>query len=459
MALSFKIENFTKLPDGGPLGITISGGREIDIGRDSFLDWTLPDPDFYISGKHCEVRYRDGAYWLHDVSLNGTFLNGAATRLPEPHRLRNGDRLGIGPYIIAVSLDEDAAPAPSPVTSGARPSAATQNFWDFDGDVPPPVPRADLRPAKSRADTADFLDWAMEPPPPARDEPARTPEAFPWPDDDVNAAWVPPPPEPPVAPAPPSAPHPERPIWGFDARAESAPPAQAAGPSGSAFAGAGTPGEGDRGIAGPSAGVTPRPGGRSASASDVIGRFAAAAGLPPHAIATGDPEELAETLGMLIRIVVEEMQKFLQARRYTKFTFRCGDPTLIGPHSNNPLKFALTEQDALQQMFGRPNPAYLDAASALREGFADLERHHVDTIAAMQGAIRMLIGNLDPREIERAQGSGRGVSAILGSRKAKLWDTYVDLWRTKTGSYDDGLFGAYMDYFAECYDRNVAERT
>ena len=37
------------------------------------LDWTLPDPTRFISGKHCEVRYRDGGYWLHDVSTNGTF--------------------------------------------------------------------------------------------------------------------------------------------------------------------------------------------------------------------------------------------------------------------------------------------------------------------------------------------------------------------------------------------------
>ena len=76
MALRFNIENESSLPDGGPVSFTVTGKRTVDIGRDRHLDWTLPDPARLISGKHCEVHYRDGGYWLHYVSTNGTFLNG-----------------------------------------------------------------------------------------------------------------------------------------------------------------------------------------------------------------------------------------------------------------------------------------------------------------------------------------------------------------------------------------------
>ena len=44
MPLTFAIENQTNLPDGGPLSVTVSGKRGLDIGRDQHLDWTLPDP-------------------------------------------------------------------------------------------------------------------------------------------------------------------------------------------------------------------------------------------------------------------------------------------------------------------------------------------------------------------------------------------------------------------------------
>lgn len=81
MVLRFHIENEPNLPDGGPVSFTVTGRRSVDIGRDRHLDWTLPDPARMISGKHCEVHFRDGGYWLHDVSTNGTFLNGADQRL------------------------------------------------------------------------------------------------------------------------------------------------------------------------------------------------------------------------------------------------------------------------------------------------------------------------------------------------------------------------------------------
>ena len=56
MALRFTIENVPNLPDGGPTSFTVTGKRSVDIGRDQHLDWTLPDPSRFISGKHCEVH-------------------------------------------------------------------------------------------------------------------------------------------------------------------------------------------------------------------------------------------------------------------------------------------------------------------------------------------------------------------------------------------------------------------
>src|SRR3981081_4022868 len=111
MTLTLHIENETSLADGGPLSVSIKGHPGLDIGRDPYLDWTLPDPSRFISGKHCEIRWHDGAYWLHDVSTNGTFLYGTDGRLKAPHKLRAGDLFSIGHYIIvaAVSGGSEAA--------------------------------------------------------------------------------------------------------------------------------------------------------------------------------------------------------------------------------------------------------------------------------------------------------------------------------------------------------------
>ncbi len=101
--LALKIENFDRLPDGGPVQFRVDR-RGFDLGRDQHLDWTLPDPTRSISGKHCEIRYFDGCYWLYDVSTNGTFINNSGKRMQSPYKLADGDQLTIGDYIISVSV-------------------------------------------------------------------------------------------------------------------------------------------------------------------------------------------------------------------------------------------------------------------------------------------------------------------------------------------------------------------
>ena len=137
MTLRLSIENMDRLPDGGPLRVEVKG-RGLDIGRDAHLDWTLPDPSRYVSSKHCEIRFRDGGYWLHDVSTNGTFVNGAQFRLDAPHLLRNGDRLTMGPYIVAVAIEgqETPAVAPAPPAAGAH-----ADVWGAVGEPAAPEDR------------------------------------------------------------------------------------------------------------------------------------------------------------------------------------------------------------------------------------------------------------------------------------------------------------------------------
>ncbi|GAA0781673.1 type VI secretion system-associated FHA domain protein TagH [Roseibium denhamense] len=117
MRITLQIENKDRLETGGQISYSCVD-RGFDIGRHEHLDWSLPDPQRVISGKHCEVRFEGGQYVLYDVSTNGTFLNGNPNRMDQAHALRSGDRLMIGDYIISVGLDESHSPALEPVSSG-----------------------------------------------------------------------------------------------------------------------------------------------------------------------------------------------------------------------------------------------------------------------------------------------------------------------------------------------------
>jgi type VI secretion system protein ImpI len=189
-----------------------------------------------------------------------------------------------------------------------------------------------------------------------------------------------------------------------------------------------------------------------------VRRFAAGAGLPESAIAWRDAGDLAEELGVLMRIVAEDLKQLLAGRAESKRLARSSDHTMIQALDNNPLKFSPTAEDALRVMFGRPASGYLDASATLQQSFRDLKVHQLKTYGAMQQALRMLIEDLDPELIEEGVSPDKGISGLLGSHKAKLWDTYVARWRVKTAAHEDGLVDAFMLHFAECYDRSGGSR-
>ena len=114
MFISLQISNVDRLPAGTAASYA-ARDRSFEIGRDN-CDWTLPDPEKFISGRHCEVRYQAGAFWLYDVSRNGTFVNGSRQRMAGPHRLGDGDRLLVGRYVVSVSINEERAATGHPQT-------------------------------------------------------------------------------------------------------------------------------------------------------------------------------------------------------------------------------------------------------------------------------------------------------------------------------------------------------
>jgi type VI secretion system protein ImpI len=182
------------------------------------------------------------------------------------------------------------------------------------------------------------------------------------------------------------------------------------------------------------------------------------AGVPPEFFARQNPEQLAEELGLLLRLVVENMRQLLNARLEARRLARTANQTMIQALDNNPLKFSPTPEDALRIMFGPATHSYLDARRTLEQSFDDLKTHQIKTYAAMQNALRMLVADLDPQMIDHQMEADRGLAGVVGSRKARLWDAYVARWQAKTSRHEGGMVDAFMQYFADCYDRAGNER-
>jgi type VI secretion system protein ImpI len=120
MVLILTIENAEHLPGRTPKTCRLPERGRLDIGRNaSAVDWVLPDPARFISGKHCEIRWRAGAFWLYDVSTNGTFVNGQHRRIATPHILKAGDRIAIGPYLLTVAINVERPSRSGAVATGS----------------------------------------------------------------------------------------------------------------------------------------------------------------------------------------------------------------------------------------------------------------------------------------------------------------------------------------------------
>jgi type VI secretion system protein ImpI len=195
---------------------------------------------------------------------------------------------------------------------------------------------------------------------------------------------------------------------------------------------------------------TPRAAG---DAGDFVAAFERGAGMPAGSVSERGDEALAEELGRLFRLVTQNLQAMLAARAETKSAMRSSERTMIGALENNPLKFSPTPEDALRIMFGAKTRSYLDATQTVESSFRDLQQHQVQTFAAMQQALQALIEDLDPNSIEEATSKDGGLAGIVGSRRAKFWDTYVERFRAKSARHERGLIDAFMILFAEMYDR------
>jgi type VI secretion system FHA domain protein len=141
LALTLSLRNATQLANGGPISLVLDR-RSATIGRASSTDWSLPDPELHISGRHCDILFRNGGYELVDNSTNGTFVNNEQRRLTGPHRLRDGDVIRIGKYEVNVRLGPppgEAAPAKpgtiSPVSAPAAPPATPAPLPPGDDDI------------------------------------------------------------------------------------------------------------------------------------------------------------------------------------------------------------------------------------------------------------------------------------------------------------------------------------
>ena len=412
MYLTFEVisSNAAALGAGRRKVFSVDGGR---IGRAPENDMVLPGVG--VHRHHATVRFINGVFFVEGVGTNGIAINDPERVLPrnEPYPLKSGDKVFIDEYELVVSASASAPPPAEPV---ARPAARA----DLESRPGRPVVS---NPVEASEDLDPLRKLMGEAGPPAR--PQRAAEVA-WNHTSSLSDHFTPPPT--------SAPNVIPENWdrtSFD-RSKLQPPAA---PKPAARAPA-TP-----------ARPTAAPG---SSQFDWDG-FLRAAGVDPARV----PPETSAVLGHILRSVVQGLIEVLRARSEIKTEFRMA-VTQVKVSENNPLKFAANAEDALGNLLGRRNPAYLAPQEAFDDALNDVRFHQLAMLAGVRAGFDNLMNRFDPAQLQEnfeRQGKRGG---LFGSSKVGYWDRYTERYQELTQDRDETFRRLFGEEFARAYEQQLS---
>lgn len=454
MTITLRFQSTGSIPGKGD-PITMNGAS-LTIGRGNENDLVLPDPNRELSKRHCAIEDHNGNVIVVDFSTNGTFLNYGKLALGStPTPLNDGDILSIGPYEILVSIashsEDDLIAAPvadAPISHGIAGNAPSN---------------ADLLDAPG--DGGDFLDDLLggrqAPKGPGvvnRDEPDDDGLLPPLGDEGDLLA---PAPDPyasqgasfsmhnPAAqdhfsvsrPAS-SGSHAIPDDWDEDFLSPAAP---VGGSAGNPFA---AQPSASVGVTQRTAPAAPRPpvGGGDAAARG----FLAALGADGVSVSDRDLPETMARMGKVLRIMIEGMREILMTRSSIKSEFRI-EQTMIQVGGNNPLKFSISPDQAVEAMVRPKAQGYLDAAEATSQALMDIKAHEVAVITGMEAALKGILKKLDPAVLEEKINADSSLGGMLKSRKARYWEIYESMYSEISDQAENDFQELFAKEFARAY--------
>jgi len=369
------------------------------IGRSADNDWVLPDPLRYVSAHHARVLFREGHFYLQDVSTNGVYVNDdmepLAKRGSGGYRLVNGDVLRMGDYHIVAALEQsqhqpDNAAAAVPTSIHALHTLGRATERDIGAPLNVEellVPVIDLDPvlpvsAYGQTVSSDRVQALVQPQP--------------------------------------------------------QPPAHALGSSLARLA--------------EIVGREPKNGGALAL-EDVhtgLDAFCRGAGIESAQLPADAQTRLLHLAGRLFREALVGFKELERNRNETRNRYRIELP----PHERDDPRPSLGNsrvEDLLVALFVQHEGRQLDSVQWLREVIGDAKLHENATAQATRAAFVEFLDRLDPAELEarfeRAARRGKARSAD----KAQYWELFTTFYRNLIEMPADHLPHTFVEAFAAAY--------
>jgi len=165
-------------------------------------------------------------------------------------------------------------------------------------------------------------------------------------------------------------------------------------------------------------------------------------------------QKLDDYVAGTVKETVAGMMQTLRARSEIKSEFRM-NMTTIQSAENNPLKFSVTVDDAIENMFAKTGKAYLSPIEAIKDGFADISDHQLALFEAMRAAYDHLLSQFDPNSLEQKYERTRGKGLLKSSGKGKNWDSFKATYEEYKQDNEATFKRLFGEVFSDSYERRM----
>jgi type VI secretion system FHA domain protein len=471
-------------------------GNSISVGRSDVNDLVLPDPEKVVSGRHCSIENQGGNVIVVDLSTNGTFLNYGKIALGKtPTPLNDGDILSIGSYELLVDiktaqtadpLADIASPvAAAPVSHGnAAAGSGVMDILDGSGggetDFLDDLLGSDGLTGPASVKREVLGDDGLMPPLGVDDSDLMAPLEDP--NEGLGAShsshsssmqdhFT--------TPKPQTSSIPDDWDIGLDLandEVEGAPLLEGAGAP--AFIpddlddltdDATTPDEDVVAEPEPAADVNAKvqelptetiatevkaPADGSRVAQQAARAFLEAAGVANVEVSNDDLIETMARLGNTFRVMTEGMREILMTRTSIKSEFRINQ-TVISSGNNNPLKFSVSPQMAMETMVKPAQTGFLESDAAAEQALDDIKAHEVAVMTGMEAAIKGVLAQLSPEELEKTIVESGGITSFLKNKKAQYWDVFEKQYSKIANQAETDFHDVFAKEFSKAYQEQL----
>ena len=189
--------------------------------------------------------------------------------------------------------------------------------------------------------------------------------------------------------------------------------------------------------------------------TDTARAFIAAMGGQDVAISDAELPATMVRLGSTMRAMIVGLREILMTRTSIKSEFRI-DQTMINKGGNNPLKFSVSPEQAIEAMVKPTAKGYLPADQATAQALDDIKAHEVAMVTGMEAALKGVLAKLDPALLA-SKIEAKGSWGLLKGKKAQYWETYEKMYAEIADQAENDFHEVFSREFAQAYKQQLAQ--